>query len=230
IARIEDEALARDDRLTLQWIYGWHSLVDTLSGDLPAARRHIVSARERLPEDRYTLPHLFVLVAASCACLHTGDGRGALQRIDREWPAIERGQLLRLQVYRVLLHSLRASALLVAAHNEPHAERELHQRVGHELSQMEHERVPWADAIALAQRGELRLQQGDRSAALACFELAEDRLRRARMDAYAAATRRRVGLLTGGDEGAALVRAADAWFVEHGAAAPDCVSAILLGG
>ncbi|MET0285988.1 MAG: protein kinase [Polyangiales bacterium] len=230
IASITDEAVARDDRLTLQWIYAWQALVDTLQGDLAAAHQGIVSTRERLPEDRYTLPHLFMLVATSCASLHTGDGRGALQRIDREWPSIQRGQLLRLQVYRVLLHSLRASALLVAAQNDPGAQRELHRRVAHELARMEGEHVPWADAVALAQRGELRLQQGDRGAALACFELAEDRLRRLRMSGYAAATRRRVGLLTGGEAGLEQVRAADAWFVAHGARAPDRVSAILLGG
>ncbi len=227
IASIADEAAARDDRLTLQWIYAWQALADTLQGDLVAARQSIVSARERLPKDRYTLPHLFVLVATSCASLHTGDGRGAYQRIDREWPSIQRGQLLRLQVYRVLLHSLRASALLVAARGDAKAQRALHRRVEHDLAHMEREHVPWADAVALAQRGELRLQQGDRSAALACFELAEDRLRLVRMDGYAAATRRRVGLLTGHAE---QVREADAWFQEHGARVPERLSAILLGG
>jgi tetratricopeptide (TPR) repeat protein len=230
VARIADEALARDDRLTLQWSYGWQALGDTLRGELGAARQNIVSARERLPDDRYTLPHLFALVATSCASIHTGDGRGAFQRIDREWSSIQRGQLLRLQVYRVLLHSLRASALLVAAKDDPARRRELHRRASVDLSNMEDEHVPWGDAVALAQRAELRLQQGDRAAALACLELAEDRLRRARMEAYAEATRRRVGLLTGGDAGEAMVRAADAWFRERDVPASDRVSAILIGG
>ncbi|HEY6877143.1 MAG TPA: hypothetical protein VI299_03950, partial [Polyangiales bacterium] len=230
IARIADEAQARDDRLTLQWIYAWQALSDTLRGDIVAAQQSIVSARDRLPDDRYTLPHLFVLIATSCACIHTGDGRGALSRIDREWPSIQRGQLLRLQVYRVLLHSMRASALLVTARNEPDARRELHRRVHHDLTAMESEGVAWADALALAQRGELRFGQDDGAAALACLELAEERLRRLHMSGYAEATRRRVGLLTGGEPGAAMVRAADEWFERRGARAPDRVGAYLLGG
>jgi tetratricopeptide (TPR) repeat protein len=230
IVRIADEALARDDRLTMQWIYAWQALADTLRGDAEAAQQSVRNARERLPEDRYTLPHLFVLVATSCASLHSGDGRGAVERIDREWPAIQRGQLLRLQVYRVLLHSLRASALLVAAHDDPGAQRELHRRVSRDLTQLEAEHVPWADAMALAQRGELHLQQGDPGTALASFELAEERLRRLRMDGYAAATHRRIGLLMGGEVGAAQVRAADAWLLDHGVHVPDRVPAILLGG
>jgi eukaryotic-like serine/threonine-protein kinase len=230
VGRIANEALARDDRLTLQWIYAWQALGDTLLGDLAAARESIVRARARLPADLYTLPHLFVLVATSCASLHTGDAREAIRRIDREWPAIQRGQLLRLQVYRVLLHSLRAAALLVAGRSEPAARRELHRRAAQDIAHMEHEHVPWAEALALALRGELRRQQGDLAASRACLELADGRLQRVNMHGYAAAARRRVGLLTGGAEGEAMVREADAWFAAHGARAPERITAILIGG
>ncbi|MDB4977329.1 MAG: ATPase/protein kinase family protein [Myxococcaceae bacterium] len=230
IARIADEARARDDRLTLQWIFAWQAVADILRGDLPAAKQGIASARARLPEQHYTLPHLFVLLASTYASLYAGDGRAALARIDQEWPAIKQSQLLRLQVYRVELLRLRALAALCAAKHSPAGRRSLHAQAERDLARMEGEHVDWADAIALAHRGELRLQQADRDAALGCWELAEERLRAVDMDGYAAATRRRMGVLKSGSEGESLIRSADAWFGQHGVVEPERVSWLLLGG
>lgn len=230
VTRIADEARARDDRLTLQWIFSWQAIGDTLLGDLDAAKQAILSARARLPENLYTLPHLFVLYAATCASLYTGDGGVAHARIEREWPAIKRSQLMRLQVYRVELYRLRVVTALSAARNEPARRRALFAQVERDLAHMEDERVPWADALALALRGEQRLQLGDRDAALRCWELADERLTALHMNGYAAAARRRAGALMGGDEGAQMVRNADDWFARRGAASPERVTAILLGG
>jgi hypothetical protein len=230
IARIADEARARDDRLTLQWIFAWQALGDILRGDLPAAKLGIASARARLPERQYTLPHLFVLLASTYTSLYIGEGDTALARLEREWPAIKRSQLLRLQVYRVELHRLRAAAALCAAAQQPTGQRSLWLSAERDLARMEDEHVGWADALALAHRGELRLQQGERVAALTSWEVAEGRLRKLRMDGYAAAVRRRMGVLRGGVEGESLVRSADAWFTQRGVAGPERMSWTLLGG
>ncbi|MDB4985203.1 MAG: ATPase/protein kinase family protein, partial [Myxococcaceae bacterium] len=230
LARIADEARARDDRLTLQWIFAWQAVGDILRGDLNAAKQGIASARARLPREQYTLPHLFLLLASTYASLYMGDGRTALLRIEREWPAIKRSQLLRLQVYRVELYRLRALAALCAAKEESSGRAALFAQAERDLARLEDERVPWADAVALAHRGELRLQQGERDAALTSWELAEERLRVQHMEGYAAATRRRMGVLKGGTEGDALIRSADQWFRRRGVGTPERVSWLLLGG
>jgi hypothetical protein len=230
LTRIADEARARDDRLTLQWVFGWQAIGDILHGDLTAAKQGIANARARLPEDRYTLPHLFVLCASTCASLYAGDGRSALARLAREWPSIKRSQLLRLQVYRVELYRLRIVSALCAARSDSEARRSLLAGVERDLARIEDERVPWADAIALALRGELRLAHGDRDAALTCWELADEHLSALDMAGYAAAARRRAGSLIGGAEGEQRVRAADDWFLLRGVVAPDRATLILIGG
>jgi len=230
ITRIAEEARARDDRLTLQWVFAWQAIGDILHGDLPDAKQAILSARARLPEHVYTLPHLFVLYAATCASLYTGDGRAAHARIVREWPSIKRSQLMRLQVYRVELLRMRIVSALCAASADRAARGTLLVQVERDLSAIEDERVPWADALALALRGELRLQHGERNAAMVCWELADERLTALDMHAYAAAARRRAGMLAGGPEGERMVSSADEWFAQGGVAAPERVTWILLGG
>ncbi|MEY4512003.1 MAG: Serine/threonine-protein kinase PknB, partial [Pseudomonadota bacterium] len=133
IARIAEEARARDDRLTLQWIFAWQAIGDILHGDLSSAKQAISSARARLSPDRYTLPHLFLLYASTCASLYTGDGRSAYARIAREWPSIKRSQLLRLQVYRIELYRLRIVSALCAAKSDPDARRSLLAQVERDL-------------------------------------------------------------------------------------------------
>jgi eukaryotic-like serine/threonine-protein kinase len=98
------------------------------------------------------------------------------------------------------------------------------------LVQLEKEQVPWANAVATALRAELTLQQGGRPTALAYLELAQERLQRLNMEGYAAATRRRAGVLTDGESGRAMVDEADAWFAARGVRAPERLTAILVGG
>ena len=230
ISRTADEARARDDRLTLQWVFAWQAMGDILRGDLASAKHCIVSASERLPDQVYTLPHLFVLFASTYVSLYTDDGGSAYARIAREWPAIKRSQLLRLQVYRVELYYLRAMAALCAARTDLSQRRTMLARAERDIVRVEDERVPWADAVALALRGVLHLQRGELDDALTAWELAEERLRVQQMDGYAAATRRLMGLLRGGAAGEAQVRSAVHWFSGRGVVAPEQVSKVLVGG
>jgi len=230
VLRTFDEARARDDRLTLQWIFAWQAIVDLLRGELPAAKQAIMGARARLPENRYTLPHLFVLFAATAASLYAGDGRGAHARITREWPAIKRSQILRMQVYRIELMRLRVAASLSYAESDPSAAQALHQSSERDLRRIEEEGVPWASAIALALRGELQRQQNLPRLAAGTWELSLQRLRAANMEGHAAAVSRALGLLVAGDHGSGLVAEADDWYMRRGVAEPARAACLTLGG
>ena len=230
VVRISEEARLRDDRLTLQWILAWQAVVHTSRGELSAAEQALAGARERLPEHHYTLPHVFALYAASCISLYMADGRDARERLTREWSAVRRSQLLRIQVYRVEMLRLRAASALCMASTEVKARRTLHLAVERDLHRIEREGVPWATALAHALRGELRLQQGLEDEAARVWTLAAERLSAVHMEGTAAVTRRCLGTLLGGDHGEALVRASDDWLTRHGVADPERISWLHVGG
>lgn len=230
VVRIAEEARIGDDRLTLQWVLAWQAIVETLRGDPSAAKQAILGARARLPEQHYTLPHLFALHAATCMSLYAADGHVAYARLTREWPAMKRSQLLRIQVYRVEMLRLRAASALCAAAADPVARRVLHTAVERDLERIDREDVPWASAVALALRGELHIQQGALDQARHAWTLAEERLSAVQMESSAAATRRCLGLLLGGDAGEVLVRTADDWLVRHGVTDPERGTWLHVGG
>jgi hypothetical protein len=76
---------------------------------------------------------------------------------------------------------------------------------------IERERMPWAAPLAQSIHAAVDWYRGAREKALEQLAVAEQGFRAADMGAFAAAAQRRRGELHGGDEGRALVEAADAW-------------------
>jgi hypothetical protein len=69
-------------------------------------------------------------------------------------------------------------------------------------------------------RGDADTERARLEAAIASLDALDTRL-------YAAAARRRLGQILGGDEGAALIRAADAFMAERAIARPERMAAML---
>jgi hypothetical protein len=96
---------------------------------------------------------------------------------------------------------------------------------------MEKEKMPWSTAEAqLTRAGAVVAARGDDARAIALLRSAVAGLDGAGMQLYAAASRRCLGKMLGGDEGRALIDAADAWMREEGIAAPARVTAVLAPG
>ena len=77
---------------------------------------------------------------------------------------------------------------------------------------LEREGMPWSMALACPiQAGIVAASRGDRSRAATLFSQAVTELEAVDMNLYAAAARRRLGELIGGDEGRAQVDRADSW-------------------
>lgn len=79
-------------------------------------------------------------------------------------------------------------------------------------------------------RAGVAAQRGDRPAALLHLEAAVAGFEAAEMALYAAAARRRLGEMRGGDADQALVEAADAWMTRQGVRAPARMTAMLAPG
>ncbi len=85
-------------------------------------------------------------------------------------------------------------------------------------------------ALATVRRAAVASLRSDPTRALSLLQSAADQFDACDMALYAAATRRRKGQLLGGDEGRALVEAADAWMAGQGIKNPARMTALFAPG
>ncbi|MGH7337948.1 MAG: hypothetical protein ACREI7_10235, partial [Myxococcota bacterium] len=71
--------------------------------DHELASAHVERADREWSRQGYHQQHLYVLIARSWIDLYAGRAGEALDRVHREWPAVRRSMLLRLQTYRIEL-------------------------------------------------------------------------------------------------------------------------------
>jgi hypothetical protein len=193
-----------------------------LASDEPdRARYEVTEAVAHWSSSKYYRQHYNALRALSQIDLYIGDGRAAWERLDAEWPALTRSLLLRIQVLRLEAFSFRArSALLVGMLGE--AERW--------TRRIERERAPWATPFVSLARAAMADQQGRRELAIPLVETAAAAFEAADMGLHAAAARRRLGQLVGGERGEGLVRAADLWMMDQKISDPSRMSRLFAPG
>jgi serine/threonine protein kinase/tetratricopeptide (TPR) repeat protein len=142
--------------------------------------------------------------------LYQGDGEAAWRRVLKEWPAYKTSQLLRIQEIRVdALHMRSCSAVAaVASGADPGPLLRIAEGDARRLGR---EDVAWAQAHARFVRAGIARARGDLGGARANLEDATARYAAAGMHLCAAATRRRLGALLGGDAGRTVMAEADSW-------------------
>ncbi len=192
------------------------------AGDPAGARRETEQALGRWSHVRFHFQHYWHLLAESQIDLYEGDGAGAFRRLEARWRDLERSLYLRIEAVRVEALHLRARAAL-AASSDPGAERVASSAV-HALGR---ERVAWARPLALLGQAALARRADDAGEAMALLARAIEGFERAEMQLYAAAARRRLGALRGGDEGRSLVEAASAFMSEQSIRDPAQVTELL---
>jgi hypothetical protein len=161
----------------------------------------------------YHLQHFWALYGHVEAALYRGDGGAAWQRVESQWPQVQRSLLLRVQTIRSFARLLHARAALAAVQFTGDFTRlgaaEMDAR------RVMHERMPWSTAMARLVLAGVAAARVDRDGALQHLDSAVRGLDEAGMGLFAAA-RRRLGALVGGDIGTALIRGADAWMLAQG--------------
>jgi hypothetical protein len=144
--------------------------------------------------------------------LYQGGGAAAWRRVSAEWPAYKASQLMRIQQVRIEAYRMRSCSALaaVASGADP---RSLLRIADGDARRLGREDVAWAQAHARFIRAGIARLRGDLSGARVNLEDAAVRYTAAGMHLCAAATRRRLGELLGGDAGGALVADADSWMM-----------------
>jgi hypothetical protein len=235
LVRIVPESLRnaqeRGDRLAERGLRSWRSNATGLVLGRPdEAEAHVDAAvPPRAPGEAFQLKHYYELLARSQIDLYRGDGAAARSRIAAAWKELERSLILHVQSVRIEGWYLRGRADLAAAMTAATGAAEPLLRDAELAARhIDREATPWGAPLALALRATVAHRRGDAARARAELSAAVDGFAAAEMGLYEAASRRRLGALVGGDEGASLIAAADAAMGDGRVADPAAMTAMLL--
>jgi hypothetical protein len=122
---------------------------------------------------------------------------------------------MRIQKIKIFFFERRARCALAAAvgARDPGP---LLKSAGRDAGRLRREGLAWSRALAGPILAGIAAARGERSRAATLFAEAVTRLEEVDMKLYAAAARRRLGEILGGDEGRAQVERADSWMRQQG--------------
>jgi hypothetical protein len=196
------------------------SIVRLAANDPDGARDELHRTMSRWSRQGYHVQHNDALWAEVQIELYRGDGVSAWARLERAWPALARSMLLRVQFIRISMHFLRARTALAAAERQPGARAVLLRAAEIDARRLERERMPYADAFALLIRGLLAAATGDEGTARTRLTAAASAFDGVAMALCAASTRRRLGILIGGESGEGVVAESEARLISLGVTNP----------
>jgi eukaryotic-like serine/threonine-protein kinase len=209
------------------------SHVAWLAADDPdGARRELERGIGVTTSKMFDFSQLWLSGARRDIALYTGEGLEEAGPIPEGWRRAARALDRFPQAGLILSFFSRARrrvALAAAAPTPAAALAHLEHVDGH-VRELERQRTPWGDALALLVRAGASATRGLRERALSEVEQAEARLAAVDMALFAAAARRGRGELTGGDTGQALVAEADAWMARQSIRHPERMARMLAPG
>jgi hypothetical protein len=222
-------AIDRGNRYATTELRTRTNIVWLAADDPEGARREISEAMGQWSHRAFHRQHYSSLQAEVDISLYAGDGLAAWDRVTREWPALVRSLFLRVQLTRVETAYFRARCALLIALGaaDPEVWRRRAERFARDI---ERERMPWSDPLALLLRAAVADGRGDARAAARLLTAAADGFTRAQMALYAAAARRRLGSVLADGRGRDLVTEADAWMQGEGIRRPDLMLRVLAPG
>ncbi|MHC4956504.1 MAG: serine/threonine-protein kinase [Planctomycetota bacterium] len=186
-----------------------------LQSDEPErARSEVERVIGRWSQIGFHRQHYNALRAHSLIDFYEGNPDSAYRRIREQWKPLGKSLLMRTQVLRVEANYLRAMSAIASAHGSADA----HDRIrdaSRLAASIESEGRTWSAGFVAVVRAALALHADQRDEATALLKDARIGFEGAEMALYAAAARRALGGLLGGDGGARLTEEADEWMVSQ---------------
>jgi serine/threonine protein kinase len=224
------EAQERGDRYAVTNLSTQIMTLAHLAADDPEmARRGLESVMNQWSQKGYHIQHHDALLAFVPLELYCGQPRAAWDRVLAEWSAFNWSLLSHVQDLRIEMLQLRAFCALAVADCATDPEPFL-RAASRDARKLRREGMPWTAALAAyidgtvaALRGHLAGASQLLADAVSQFDALEARL-------HAAATRRCLSRVVGGQEGAALLEQADAWMKAGGVKNPDRMTAAFAPG
>jgi eukaryotic-like serine/threonine-protein kinase len=200
-----------------------------LAQDAPAeAVRQADEGIARWSHEGFHRQHYNHVLAHVQSAIYQGDAETGWRRLEANWTAITRSQLLRVQWTRIEASYGRARCALSMAQSS--------RRSGPFLSialsegrGIRRERMSWSDPIADVIEAAVSFRRGDAAAARRLLTGAVDAFDRKGMSLYAAAARTRLSALLE-DDGARYRHDADAWMAREGIVNPARMTRLIAPG
>ncbi len=203
-----------------------------LAADNPdRARRELSDAMSQWAQAKFGNQEWRATLYGAEIDLYAGDFEQAYQRVEGLRWALNRNLFLFVHYVRSLTAFVQGRAAVASAAGLPASRRRARlSEARRQARRLERERMPWTAALASIVRAALAHVEGDRPGTLAALRAAIGEANEANIALHAAAARHELGLLTGGDEGDALVREAEEEMKARGVVAPSRYAAMLVPG
>jgi hypothetical protein len=226
------DAVDRGDRYAaVNFRVGYASLVWLIDDDADASLADVRDAMNGWSKQGFHLEHYYSFQAEAQADLYAGRFAEAHAHVVGQWGAFQRSLLWTIQFAGIATWNLRArTAIALAQDASPGDRRRLLAMAERDARAIEKRKTHWGDALAVLLRaGVAAVERADERAAT-LLRSAASRLDDAAMGFHAAAARRALGKMLGGDEGRTMVAAAETAMASEGIASPARVTAMLLPG
>jgi tRNA A-37 threonylcarbamoyl transferase component Bud32 len=208
-------AEARGDLYEATTLRVGHSNLGWLALDDPdRARADVVEAMQRWTVDGLNVQQFHEAYSLAQIDLYCGRGRAAYERTTRDFPRLAGSWLWRIPVIRIEMKFLRARAALAAAVEGPG--RPFVRIAKATARSIARERASWSHGLASLLAAQIADLAGDREQAAHDLRSAIEQFQAASMSLHATIAGRRLGETIGGDKGAEMIIATDAWMQQHG--------------
>jgi hypothetical protein len=206
------------------------TLVWLAADDIAQARAKVQEAMRHWSRGGFQVEHFWEMLANGQTDLYAGDAEGAYARVAAAWKPLASSLLLRVQLSRIEALHLRGRVALAAA-RLPAADRAaLVASARRDARRCIREDMAWSTPLGQLLEAGAAAVEGERDRAMTALEHAIAGLEAADMALYAAAARRQLGRLRGGEGGATLVSAVDAWMRGQSIVRPERMAAMLAPG
>jgi hypothetical protein len=194
--------------------------VSMADGDLEQAYEILEQVRWPTPEGGFHLQHWFEHKAYGELALYEGNAAKRIEEAREDFDRVAKSTFAHVQFVRCESRWLHGR-LLVSASASGHGPGSALGRAARFARQLLGEHIGYATVWGLLLRAGVEHLRDERDRAIATLREAVEQAEANGMMFCAAAARLRGGKLLGGDEGTALVAAAEAWMSEQEIAAPD---------
>ena len=230
--RLLADAEQRGDLYTSVNLRSSHPIAAWLgSDDVAGARRHLHDSMLDWPKTEFLVQHWQNMLWEAEVELYAGDGRAAWDRLERDSRALRRSGMFSVQLIEILTHFVRGRSAVASIGGLGETDRG--QRLVEACSEqknLENQGMPWAAPLAAMLAASIATESGDADGAQAALRLAIQTAEAGEMALHAAAARRQLGVVLGGDEGAAMVSQADESMRGLGVRVPERYARMLLPG
>ncbi|HZI05000.1 MAG TPA: hypothetical protein VEZ71_13305, partial [Archangium sp.] len=184
------------------------------------ARARLREVQESWPKEGFRVPDVYALQLETNCALYEGRPAEAWSRLKQVWPSMERSGLLRAQIVRLEMYSLRArTAVALAAVGGSEREKLLDSAM-RDVRRVEQESRRDAGTMSRLLRAGIDSVRGNTGSALEHLTAAGEGFAAAGMELWAAHARVFQGVLLGGDAGRELRASAEAVIARQGILEP----------